>query len=46
MQSFYDAAMCRMNSSDGNSHFGDGDCDWCPMEDHSDATTTETYMGE
>lgn len=43
-----DAAMSRISSSDANStiSFGDGDCDYCPMEDHVDATTTETYMGE
>ncbi|XP_065483422.1 junctophilin-1 [Caloenas nicobarica] len=43
-----DAAMSRISSSDANStiSFGDGDCDYCPMEDHVDATTTEAYMGE
>ncbi|XP_053322621.1 junctophilin-1 [Spea bombifrons] len=43
-----DAAMSRISSSDANStiSFGDGDCDYCPIEDHVDATTTETYMGE
>ncbi|XP_020643203.3 junctophilin-1 isoform X1 [Pogona vitticeps] len=43
-----DAAMSRISSSDANStiSFGDGDCDYCPAEDHVDATTTETYMGE
>ncbi|XP_008942619.1 PREDICTED: junctophilin-1, partial [Merops nubicus] len=43
-----DAAMSRISSSDANStiSFGDGDCDYCPVEDHVDATTTETYMGE
>ncbi|XP_064298594.1 junctophilin-1 [Phalacrocorax carbo] len=43
-----DAAMSRISSSDANStiSFGDGDCDYCSVEDHVDATTTETYMGE
>ncbi|XP_054841304.1 junctophilin-1 [Eublepharis macularius] len=43
-----DAAISRISSSDANStiSFGDGDCDYCPVEDHVDATTTETYMGE
>nr|XP_033789197.1 junctophilin-1 isoform X2 [Geotrypetes seraphini] len=43
-----DAAMSRISSSDANStiSFGDGDFDYCPVEDHVDATTTETYMGE
>nr|XP_028592509.1 junctophilin-1 isoform X1 [Podarcis muralis]XP_028592510.1 junctophilin-1 isoform X1 [Podarcis muralis] len=43
-----DAAISRISSSDANStiSFGDGDCDYCPAEDHVDATTTETYMGE
>lgn len=43
-----DAAMSRISSSDANStiSFGDVDCDFCAMEDHVDATTTETYMGE
>ncbi|XP_008106808.2 junctophilin-1 [Anolis carolinensis] len=43
-----DAAMSRISSSDANStiSFGDGDCDYCLTEDHVDATTTETYMGE
>ncbi|XP_074135002.1 junctophilin-1 [Sminthopsis crassicaudata] len=43
-----DAAMSRISSSDANStiSFGDGDCDYYPMEDHVDATTTEAYMGE
>ncbi|NXT01977.1 JPH1 protein, partial [Jacana jacana] len=43
-----DAAMSRISSSDANStiSFGDGDCDYSPVEDHVDATTTETYMGE
>lgn len=43
-----DAAMSRISSSDANStiSFGDVDCDFCPVEDHVDATTTETYMGE
>ncbi|NXI48866.1 JPH1 protein, partial [Chloroceryle aenea] len=43
-----DAAMSRISSSDANStiSFGDGDCDYCPVEDHVDATTTEAYMGE
>ncbi|XP_053571111.1 junctophilin-1 [Bombina bombina] len=43
-----DAAISRISSSDANStiSFGDGDCDYFPVEDHVDATTTETYMGE
>lgn len=43
-----DAAMSRISSSDANStiSFGDVDCDFGPAEDHVDATTTETYMGE
>ncbi|KAM9307997.1 junctophilin-1 [Gastrophryne carolinensis] len=43
-----DAAMSRISSSDANStiSFGDVDSDYCPIEDHVDATTTETYMGE
>ncbi|XP_054443909.1 junctophilin-1-like [Pteronotus mesoamericanus] len=43
-----DAAMSRISSSDANStiSFGNVDCDFCPVEDHVDATTTETYMGE
>ena len=43
-----DAAMSRISSSDANStiSFGDVDCDFCPVEDHVDATTTEIYMGE
>ncbi|XP_069813563.1 junctophilin-1 [Dendropsophus ebraccatus] len=43
-----DAAMSRISSSDANStiSFGDLDSDYCPVEDHVDATTTETYMGE
>lgn len=43
-----DAAMSRISSSDANStiSFGDVDCDFCPVEDHVDATTTETYLGE
>ncbi|XP_040210375.1 junctophilin-1 isoform X1 [Rana temporaria] len=43
-----DAAMSRISSSDANStiSFGDLDSDYCPLEDHVDATTTETYMGE
>ncbi|NXO43300.1 JPH1 protein, partial [Locustella ochotensis] len=43
-----DAAMSRISSSDANStiSFGDGDCDYSPLEDHVDATTTEAYMGE
>ncbi|XP_016071589.1 PREDICTED: junctophilin-1 [Miniopterus natalensis] len=43
-----DAAMSRISSSDANStiSFSDVDCDFCPVEDHVDATTTETYMGE
>nr|XP_006001129.1 PREDICTED: junctophilin-1 [Latimeria chalumnae] len=43
-----DATMSQISSSDANStiSFGDGDYDYCPMEDHVDATTTETFMGE
>ncbi|XP_018423036.1 PREDICTED: junctophilin-1 [Nanorana parkeri] len=43
-----DATMSRISSSDANStiSFGDVDSDYCPVEDHVDATTTETYMGE
>ncbi|XP_073406875.1 junctophilin-1 isoform X2 [Dendrobates tinctorius] len=43
-----DAAMSRISSSDANStiSFGDLDSDYSPVEDHVDATTTETYMGE
>ncbi|XP_063155468.1 junctophilin-1 [Candoia aspera] len=43
-----DAAMSRISSSDANStiSFGDMDCDYSPVEDHVDATTTETYVGE
>ncbi|XP_041101861.1 junctophilin-1-like isoform X1 [Polyodon spathula] len=45
-----DATMSRISSSDANStiSFGDGDLpdDYFPMEDHVDATTTETYNGE
>lgn len=43
-----DAAMSRISSSDANStiSFGDVDCDFGPAEDHVDATTTETYLGE
>lgn len=43
-----EATMSRISSSDANStiSFGDGDFDYCPVEDHVDATTTETYMGE
>ncbi|XP_069477321.1 junctophilin-1 [Ambystoma mexicanum] len=43
-----EATMSRISSSDATStiSFGDGDFDYCPVEDHVDATTTETYMGE
>ncbi|XP_051539040.1 junctophilin-1-like isoform X2 [Myxocyprinus asiaticus] len=45
-----DATMSRISSSDANStiSYGDGEApDECiPMEDHVDATTTESYMGE
>ncbi|MBN3322335.1 JPH1 protein, partial [Atractosteus spatula] len=45
-----DATMSRISSSDANStiSFGDGDLpdEYFPMEDHVDATTTESYMGE
>ncbi|XP_028659284.1 junctophilin-1-like [Erpetoichthys calabaricus] len=45
-----DATMSRISSSDANStiSFGDGDLpdEYYPMEDHVDATTTESYMGE
>uniref|UniRef100_A0A667ZBG1 Junctophilin n=1 Tax=Myripristis murdjan TaxID=586833 RepID=A0A667ZBG1_9TELE len=45
-----DAAMSRISSSDANStiSLGDGEVpdDDLPLEDHVDATTTETYMGE
>ncbi|XP_029003154.1 junctophilin-1a isoform X1 [Betta splendens] len=45
-----DAAMSRISSSDANStiSIGDGELqdEDLPQEDHVDATTTETYMGE
>ncbi|XP_054479134.1 junctophilin-1a [Anoplopoma fimbria] len=45
-----DAAMSRISSSDANStiSIGDGELpdEDFPLEDHVDATTTETYMGE
>ncbi|KAG7455461.1 hypothetical protein MATL_G00256950 [Megalops atlanticus] len=45
-----DATMSRISSSDANStiSLGDGDApdDFPPAEDHVDATTTESYMGE
>ncbi|KAK5877528.1 hypothetical protein CesoFtcFv8_025026 [Champsocephalus esox] len=45
-----DAAMSRISSSDANStiSIGDGELpdEDLPLEDHVDATTTETYMGE
>ncbi|XP_023650498.2 junctophilin-1 [Paramormyrops kingsleyae] len=45
-----DATMSRISSSDANStiSLGDGDLpdDYYPQEDHVDATTTESYMGE
>ncbi|XP_030625399.1 junctophilin-1a isoform X4 [Chanos chanos] len=45
-----DATMSRISSSDANStiSFGDGEApeEYIPMEDHVDATTTESYMGE
>ncbi|XP_043923148.1 junctophilin-1 [Protopterus annectens] len=43
-----EATMSRISSSDANStiSYGDADCDYNPVEDHVDATTTETYMGE
>ncbi|XP_048030011.1 junctophilin-1a [Megalobrama amblycephala] len=45
-----DATMSRISSSDANStiSYGDGEVteEYTPMEDHVDATTTESYMGE
>lgn len=45
-----DAAMSRISSSDANStiSYGDGELpeEYVPTEDHVDATTTESYMGE
>ncbi|XP_028824572.1 junctophilin-1a [Denticeps clupeoides] len=45
-----DATMSRISSSDANStiSFGDGEGtdEYVPAEDHVDATTTESYMGE
>lgn len=45
-----DTTLSRISSSDANStiSFGDGDMgdDYMPLEDHVDATTTESYMGE
>ncbi|XP_056869595.1 junctophilin-1a isoform X1 [Takifugu flavidus] len=45
-----DATMSRISSSDANStiSIGDGELpdEDLPLEDHVDATTTETYMGE
>ncbi|CAM4721934.1 unnamed protein product [Leuciscus chuanchicus] len=45
-----DATMSRISSSDANStiSYGDGEVpdEFTPMEDHVDATTTESYMGE
>lgn len=45
-----DATMSRISSSDANStiSIGDGELpdEDAPLEDHVDATTTETYMGE
>nr|XP_055037780.1 junctophilin-1a [Misgurnus anguillicaudatus] len=45
-----DATMSRISSSDANStiSYGDGEVhdEYMPMEDHVDATTTESYMGE
>ncbi|NP_001159728.1 junctophilin-1a [Danio rerio] len=45
-----DATMSRISSSDANStiSYGEGEVpdDYTPMEDHVDATTTESYMGE
>lgn len=45
-----DAAMSRISSSDANSTISIGDVELPdedpPLEDHVDATTTETYMGE
>ncbi|KAG9347929.1 hypothetical protein JZ751_003946, partial [Albula glossodonta] len=45
-----DATMSRISSSDANStiSYGDGELpdEYVPMEDHVDATTTESYMGE
>ncbi|XP_057179174.1 junctophilin-1a [Triplophysa rosa] len=45
-----DATISRISSSDANStiSYGDGEMpdEYTPMEDHVDATTTESYMGE
>ncbi|XP_072896428.1 junctophilin-1-like [Hemitrygon akajei] len=45
-----EASMSRISSanSDANStiSFGEGDSEYLPIEDHVDATTTESYMGE
>ncbi|XP_016348817.1 junctophilin-1-like [Sinocyclocheilus anshuiensis] len=41
-----DATMSRISSSDANSTISYGDGEYTPMEDHVDATTTESYMGE
>ncbi|XP_073687155.1 junctophilin-1a [Garra rufa] len=45
-----DATMSRISSSDANStiSYGDGEVpdEYTPMEDHVDAITTESYMGE
>uniref|UniRef100_A0A672L097 Junctophilin n=1 Tax=Sinocyclocheilus grahami TaxID=75366 RepID=A0A672L097_SINGR len=45
-----DATMSRISSSDANStiSYGDGEVpdEYTSMEDHVDATTTESYMGE
>ncbi|XP_043545092.1 junctophilin-1-like isoform X1 [Chiloscyllium plagiosum] len=45
-----EASMSRISSanSDANStiSFGEGDSEYLPVEDHVDATTTESYMGE
>ncbi|KAM4533915.1 junctophilin-1a [Odontesthes bonariensis] len=45
-----DATMSRISSSDANSTISIGDGELAdedlPLEDHVDATTTETYMGE
>lgn len=45
-----EASMSRISSanSDANStiSFGEGDSEYLPVEDHVDATTTESYVGE
>ncbi|CAL8366102.1 unnamed protein product [Boreogadus saida] len=42
-----ETAMSRISSSDANSTVSfDGADDYLPLEDHVDATTTETYAGE